>query len=110
MNRQEIKGIISGILTSKDEVFQLPANKIDDKAHLIDDLGLDSLQCVDLEIAIEAACKVTLPDEEDASPRLMTLGEIATFIEAKQSTTPPEPVPSLADIIGKAELYQGIIA
>lgn len=49
-------------------------------ASLADDLGADSLDAVELNMALEEACGVSIPDEELAN--LKTVGDIFNYINA----------------------------
>jgi acyl carrier protein len=60
------------------EVGGDPGVPIDAETHFEDDLGIDSLNRVDLVSAAEAAFGVTLSDEEVL--RISTVGEMVTAI------------------------------
>ncbi|HIX12662.1 MAG TPA: acyl carrier protein [Candidatus Anaerofilum faecale] len=49
-------------------------------ASLADDLGADSLDAVELNMALEDALNVAIPDEELAN--MKTVGDIVTYLEA----------------------------
>jgi acyl carrier protein len=48
------------------------------EAKLKDDLGLDSLDAVDLVVALEKALKVTIPEE--TARQMTTVGDIHRYI------------------------------
>jgi acyl carrier protein len=48
-------------------------------AHLVDDLGADSLDLVELSMAMEEAFNINLPDEE--VEKIRTVGDIVSVIE-----------------------------
>lgn len=49
-------------------------------ATLADDLGADSLDAVELNMALEDALDIAIPDEELAN--MKTVGDIVTYLEA----------------------------
>ena len=69
-----IKKIISEQLGVKEE-------EVTDKASLIDDLGADSLDTVELIMALEEDFEIEIPDEDAGS--IKTVGEIIKYIENK---------------------------
>ncbi|AIO17941.1 Acyl carrier protein [Candidatus Izimaplasma bacterium HR1] len=52
------------------------------EAHLNDDLGADSLDAVELIMAIEDAFEINVSDE--AAQKLTTVGKIVEFIEGEK--------------------------
>ena len=52
------------------------------EASLSDDLGADSLDAVELNMAIEEALGVSIPDEE--LKNVKTVGDIVRYLEAHQ--------------------------
>jgi acyl carrier protein len=74
--------------------FELAREKIVPTARLREDLGLDSLDGVDLIVALEKALQVQIP-ETDAR-QMRTVADIFTFIDkaiAALETVPSQPVP-----------------
>ena len=59
----------------------LPGSSITDDANLSRDLGLDSLDTVDLVLQMEDKFHVTIPDED--YPKLQTVGQICKYLEQK---------------------------
>jgi acyl carrier protein len=59
--------------------FELEADKVVPEARLREELGLDSLDGVDLVVALEKALNVQIP-ETDAR-QMRTVGDIYTFVE-----------------------------
>ena len=55
-------------------------DKVTMEASLTEDLEADSLDAVELNMALEEACGVSIPDEELAN--LMTVGDIFNYIDA----------------------------
>ena len=62
------------------DTLSCDAEKVTMEANLFDDLGADSLDAVELNMALEEACGVSIPDEELAS--LKTVGDIFNYINA----------------------------
>ena len=59
----------------------LPNSSITDDASLTRDLGLDSLDTVDLILQMEDQFKVSIPDED--YPKLQSVGQINDYLQAK---------------------------
>ena len=62
------------------DTLSCDAEKVTMEASLFDDLGADSLDAVELNMALEEACGVSIPDEELAN--LKTVGDIFNYINA----------------------------
>lgn len=71
MTEQEIRERVNKILIDD---FELPETKLVPEANLRDELGLDSLDGVDLIVALEKAFKVKI--EESAARQIDTVGRI----------------------------------
>lgn len=56
------------------------ASAVTDDASILDDLGADSLDVVEMLMAIEENFNVTVPDED--IPNLKTVKDIISYIEA----------------------------
>lgn len=72
--RDDIKGIIM-------EKLGVDEKQITDEASFIDDLGADSLDTVELIMALEEKFGVEIPNEE--AENLTTVGKVAKYIENK---------------------------
>ena len=66
------------------EEFELDRNEMTPEKTLFADLGLDSLDIVDLVIVLESAFKFKIRDEE-AVRSIRTLGDIHAFILRKKA-------------------------
>lgn len=64
--------------------FELDEEKLTPEAHLRDDLGLDSLDYVDMVIVLEQAFHFTIPDKRQLIS-IRTMGDIYQFIEKMQA-------------------------
>ena len=70
--------IIELINTSLAEEFELELDDMTSEANIYDELGLDSLDTVDMVIVLEAAFKFKIR-EETAIREIRTLGDIHNF-------------------------------
>ncbi len=71
MTFEELKSIIVETLNADED-------KITMEASLADDLQADSLDAVELNMAIEEACGTAIPDEE--LPNMKTVGDIFNYL------------------------------
>nr|QUE29235.1 AcpP [Erythrotrichia welwitschii] len=67
------------------EQLGVDISEVTDQAHFTKDLGADSLDTVELVMAIEEEFSIDIPDEE--AEKITTLDEVVTFID-KQLKTP----------------------
>ena len=58
------------------------------QASFVEDLGADSLDVVELVMALEEEFKIEIPDEQ--AEKIMTVGEAVKYIEAHMSEAPAE--------------------
>jgi acyl carrier protein len=54
-----------------------------DVDHTLDELGLDSLELIDLVRSVETDCNITIPDEEIG--QLETIGDLVAYGDTQQS-------------------------
>ena len=80
MTEQEIVELIN---TSLAEEFELDLQDMSPEATLYDELGLDSLDTVDMVVVLEGAFKFKIR-EEDAIREIRTLGDIHRFVIGKK--------------------------
>lgn len=73
-----MKDQIQQLLT---EVTGLPASSLKAEANLLRDLGLDSLDIVDLVLKMEDQFSISIPDDD--YPKLQTVGQINEYVEQK---------------------------
>lgn len=81
MNDQETVALINSSLA---EEFELDLGSMTPETTLFEDLGLDSLDVVDLVIVLETAFGIKIREEE-AIRKIRTLGDIHRFVIAKKS-------------------------
>ena len=65
------------------EHLGVEADKVEEKASFIDDLGADSLDTVELVKAFEEEFNVEIPD--DAAETIQTVGDAISFLEKQDS-------------------------
>lgn len=67
---------VKAILSSQ---FDVDEDTITPDTNIVDDLGADSLDVVDMLMSLEDEFDVEIPDEE--IERIRTVGEVAAYIE-----------------------------
>jgi len=75
---EKVKSIIAEQLGIKPE-------EVTDSAKFIDDLGADSLDTVELVMALEEEFGIEIPDED--AEKMTTVGEAVNYINSKTSHT-----------------------
>ena len=68
---EKIRDIIAG---------QLGADDITEDTNIMEDLGADSLDVVEIAMAIEEECGVSIPDED--LPTLKTVRDVVEYVES----------------------------
>jgi len=76
MNNDAIRETVNTALI---EEFELEAERLTPDAHIRDDLGLDSLDIVDMVIVLEQAFRFKLQNKEPLT-KIRTLGDLYAFI------------------------------
>ncbi len=77
VDAQKIKGIIAEQLGVKPE-------EVTDQAKFVEDLGADSLDTVELVMALEEEFGIEIPDED--AEKMTTVGEAIKYIEEKATS------------------------
>lgn len=80
MNDEQVIEIVNRSLV---EEFELDASKLAPGAHLVEDLGFDSLDFVDLVVVLQKAFGVKLR-EEPRVREVRTLGDVHTLVITKK--------------------------
>lgn len=80
MNDEQVIEIVNRSLVDE---FELDADKLTADAHLIDDLGFDSLDFVDLVVVLQKAFGVKLR-EEPRVREVRTLGDVHKLVITKK--------------------------
>jgi acyl carrier protein len=76
MKREDIENKINGFLV---EEFEIDESKISPEAHLKNDLGLESLDFVDIAVIVQKEFGLTLKGEEMTS--ILTLRNLYDYIQ-----------------------------
>ncbi len=84
MDKQEVKQNLLEILTSKDTMYlQIDEKDLEEKTSLITDIGLDSIQILELIVAIENKFKFSI-DTDDLNIKIFDrFSELIEFIEER---------------------------
>ena len=80
MTREEIIATTNQVFA---ESFEIEPERLAPQAHIFRDLGLDSLDTVDLVVAIQKKFTVQIRDDERVRA-IRTLDDVYTFIETVQ--------------------------
>ena len=75
---QKVKSIIA-------EQLGVKAEEVTDTASFVDDLGADSLDTVELVMALEEEFGIEIPDED--AEKITSVGEAIRYVESKASKT-----------------------
>lgn len=78
MQKEEIVKLVNEVFQ---EDFEMEPQQLDPDAHLFTELGLDSLDVVDLVVALQKKFDVTIRDDERIRD-IRTLSDLYGFIEA----------------------------
>ena len=78
MERREIEARVTGLLASQRGI---DPGVVRPESRLEEDLGLDSLAMLDLLLALEEACGVSIPDE--VAERITTVGEAVDAVAGR---------------------------
>ena len=76
MTEQEVRTVVDEIL---EEYFEVESERLVPEAHVFDDLELDSLDIVDLIVALQKKFNVRIRDDERVRG-IRTLGDIYQFV------------------------------
>lgn len=79
MNKEEIKSKIKEIIVDK---IGVEAEQITDDANFETDLGMDSLDRVELMMEVEKEFKITIPDDE--AEKASTLNDCVEIVDRAQ--------------------------
>jgi acyl carrier protein len=77
MEREELLKKVKAIVSDK---LSISEDQVTEEASFIDDLGADSLDTVELVMALEDEFKMNIPDEE--AEKLTTVGKAMDYILA----------------------------
>jgi acyl carrier protein len=77
MEREEIMDKVKGVIV---EQLNVDEADVTEEAAFVDDLGADSLDIVELVMALEEEFGISIPDEE--AENIKTVGDAVAYIEA----------------------------
>jgi acyl carrier protein len=77
MEREEIMDKVKGVIV---EQLNVDEADVTEEAAFVDDLGADSLDIVELVMALEEEFGISIPDEE--AENIKTVGDAIAYIEA----------------------------
>lgn len=84
MDRNEIRNGLLDILGSKDQMsLQIDVSDINDDTSLLNDVGLDSIQILELVVAIENRFKLCINTEEISLDIFDRFSDLVEYIGAK---------------------------
>ena len=83
MATQDVAGALREIMAAR---LGLPAEQIVPEARLMEDLGLDSLDAVELAIAVERKFEIEVPEEE--LTKLKTVADMLALVESRTGQAP----------------------
>jgi acyl carrier protein len=75
MDREELFEKVKGVIV---EQLRVDEDEVSDDASFVDDLGADSLDIVELVMALEEEFGVSIPDEQ--AEKIKTVGDAVDFI------------------------------
>jgi acyl carrier protein len=81
MGEQDIIRMVNEVF---EESFEIPSDELTLEANIFNELGLDSLDVVDLVVALQKKFGVTIRDDERVLT-IRTLGDIYNFIQSIKS-------------------------
>jgi acyl carrier protein len=73
---EEIMGKVKKIIS---EQLGVDEGEVSNESHFIDDLGADSLDTVELVMALEEEFGIEIPDED--AEKIQTVGDVQKYIE-----------------------------
>ncbi|HWC03943.1 MAG TPA: acyl carrier protein [Methylomirabilota bacterium] len=83
MTPQEVAEGLKELMAAR---LGLPAEQIVPDARLVEDLGLDSLDAVELAIAVERRFNIEVPEEE--LTKLKTVADMVALVDARAGQAP----------------------
>jgi len=75
--------ILAEVINIVSEHLRIPIHQITINSKIVDDLGADSLDIVEMIMMLEEHCEIAIPDS--VASQLRTIGDIVTFIVGLQN-------------------------
>lgn len=79
MEREKIKDVVIDLITR----YNNSGLEITEDSSIMDDLGLDSLDCVELVMDCERKFNIGVPDEDFEPMKTWTVGEFINYLQTK---------------------------
>ncbi len=73
--------VIDKVIRVLCDLFDVDENEITNDTSLVDDLGADSMDSLEITMALEDEFDIEIPDED--AEELRTVGEIVNYIESR---------------------------
>jgi acyl carrier protein len=80
------QGVAEGLREIMAARLGLPAEQLVPEARLVEDLGLDSLDAVELAISVERKFDIEVPEEE--LTKLKTVADMVALVESRVNQAP----------------------
>jgi acyl carrier protein len=80
------QGVAEGLREIMAARLGLPAEQLVPEARLVEDLGLDSLDAVELAISVERKFEIEVPEEE--LTKLKTVADMVALVESRVKQAP----------------------
>ena len=80
-NHRRVKMVFDNVKNMIIDQLKVSENDVTMETDLINDLGADSLDAVELIMAIEEEYELTIPDEE--AEKMRTVGDIVKYLELR---------------------------
>ncbi len=80
MTKDDIEKLVIAIIA---EILNVDPKKVEHRTRLIDDLGADSLDTVEITMRVEDEFGITIPDKE--ASKIVTISDIIAYIEKEKA-------------------------
>lgn len=80
MNKDDIREKVCAVINSTGVAF---GRDVRDNDYLKDDLGMDSLDIVEMVMSLEKVLSIYVSDSETSAIEGMTVGELVNFLDGK---------------------------
>lgn len=84
MTKEQVKTFVGLVLVNQ---LRVKHEDVTDDATIIDDLGADSLDSMEIVMALEEGLNIEIPDEDmfesDGQPKKFTVGQVVDYVAGK---------------------------